>query len=289
MATLKELKVRISGVKGTQKITRAMKMVASAKLRRAQEKIISARPYAIKINELLHSLVNASDSEVDELLAQREIKTKLVVVVSSDRGLAGSFNTNIIRFAHQHIQSSEKNTKVLIVGRKANDSLKKRGVSIVNAYINIFNDLSIETSNEIVDFIVEGYKKREYDSVEIIYNEFKSIVKQVTVKEQFLPLKKEGSLEEKKAERPVDYIYEPGPVEIIKQLIPKQLKIQLWKILLESNAAEHAARMTAMETATKNASDLLKILELSYNQARQAAITKEILEIVGGAEALKEA
>ncbi len=289
MATLKELKIRISGVKNTQKITRAMKMVASAKLRRAQDKIISARPYAKKINELLSDLVSAAEEGIDELLDAREIKTRLLVVVSSDRGLAGSFNTNILRTSNNYLGTIDSNTKVVIVGKKANDSLKKKNINLLKSYTGLFGDLTIESSNEIVNYLVDGYKKKQFDSVEIIYNEFKSIAKQVTVKEQFLPLKKSDTEEGGKQKKASDYIYEPSEVEIIKELIPKQLKVQFWKILLESNAAEQAARMTAMETATKNASDLLKILELSYNQARQAAITKEILEIVGGAEALKEA
>jgi len=289
LATLKELKIRISGIKSTQKITRAMKMVASAKLRRAQVKIISARPYARKINELLSDLVSAAEEGVDELLDARDIKTRCLVVVSADRGLAGSFNTNIIRTSNNYLNSLDKNTKVIIVGKKANDSLKKKNINLLKSYTGIFGDLTIERSNEIVNYLVDGYKKKQFDSVEIIYNEFKAVAKQVTVKEQFLPLKKSNTEESGKPKKTGDYIYEPSEVEIIKELIPKQLKVQFWKILLESNAAEQAARMTAMETATKNASDLLKILELSYNQARQAAITKEILEIVGGAEALKEA
>lgn len=292
MATLKELKIRITGVKNTQKITKAMKMVSSAKLRRAQERIIATRPYARKISQLLADLVSAAGEGVDDLLESREVKTKCVVVVSADRGLAGSFNTNIIRTGNNYINSLDKNTKVIIVGKKANDSLKKMKINLVKSYTGIFNDLNLEQSNEIVNFIVDGYKKKEYDSVEIIYNEFKSIARQVTVREQFLPLKKSESKKEKGGivkQTSGDYIYEPSQYEIIKELIPKQLRVQFWKVLLESNAAEQAARMTAMETATKNASDLLKILELSYNQARQAAITKEILEIVGGAEALKDA
>ncbi len=290
MATLKELKVRISGVKGTQKITKAMKMVASAKMRRAQERIITMRPYAQKISELLNYLVEVAGEEADNVLESREIKNKLVVVVSADRGLAGSFNTNIIRNATNYINTLGKGTSVITVGRKVNDSFKKKDFNVINSYVNIFNDLSLQVSNEIVNFIIDGYKRKAYDSVEIIYNEFKSVAKQVIVREQFLPLKKNSTLtkEEKKATA-VDYIFEPSAIEILKELIPKQYNIQFWKVLLESNAAEQAARMTAMETATKNASDLLKILELAYNQARQAAITKEILEIVGGAEALKEA
>lgn len=286
MATLKELKIRINGITGTQKITKAMKMVASAKFRRAQDRIISARPYAKKINELLGDLVSAAGEGIDELLDSREIKTRCVVIVSADRGLAGSFNTNIVKYGYSYAKSSGENTKVVIVGKKAFDSLKKKDLNIVKSYPGIFGDLTIEQSNKVVDFLVEGYKSREFDSVEIIYNQFKSVVKQVVFKEQFLPLKKSEEKDEPK--KSGDYIYEPSEVEIIKQLIPKQLRVQFWKILLESNAAEQAARMTAMEAATKNASDLLKVLRLSYNRARQAAITKEILEIVGGAEALKE-
>ncbi|MGB3019341.1 MAG: ATP synthase F1 subunit gamma [Ignavibacteria bacterium] len=289
MATLKELKVRITGIKGTQKITRAMKMVASAKLRRAQDKIISARPYARKINELLTDLVSVAGEGVDELLDQREIKKRCVVVVSADRGLAGSFNTNIIRYGLTYANELGKSAKVVVVGKKANDSLRKKDLNIIKSYTGIFNELSIEQSNDIVSFLVDGYRRKDFDCVEIIYNEFKSIAKQVTVKEQFLPLKRSVKDVTVKTEQTGDYIYEPEKVEIIKELIPKQLRVQFWKVLLESNAAEQAARMTAMETATKNASDLLTELELSYNQARQASITKEILEIVGGAEALKDA
>jgi len=262
-------------------------MVASAKLRRAQEKIIAARPYASKINQLLGDLVSVAEEGIDELLDTREIKTRCLVVVSSDRGLAGSFNTNIIRTSNNYLKTIDANTKVVLIGKKANDSMKKLKLNLINSYVGIFNNLTLEQSNEIVNFLVDGYKKKEFDCVEIVYNEFKTIAKQVTVREQFLPLKKSVKSENKKTAG--DYIYEPTEVEIIKELIPKQLKIQFWKVLLESNAAEQASRMTAMETATKNASDLLKILELSYNQARQAAITKEILEIVGGAEALKDA
>lgn len=292
MATLKELKIRIGGVRNTQKITKAMKMVASAKLRRAQEKIMAARPYASKINELLSDLVNVAEEGIDDLLDSREIKTRCVVVISSDRGLAGSFNTNIIRTANNYIKSLDKNTKVVIVGKKANDSMRKMNINIIQSYPGIFNDLTLEKSNGIVNFLVDGYLKKEFDCVEIIFNEFKSIAKQVTAREQFLPLGKSAekeSAEIKSEKSSGDYIYEPSAIQILKELIPKQLRVQFWKVLLESNASEQGARMTAMETATKNATDLLKILELSYNQARQAAITKEILEIVGGAEALKDA
>ncbi|HMQ67414.1 MAG TPA: ATP synthase F1 subunit gamma [Ignavibacteria bacterium] len=292
MATLKELKVRIGGVKGTQKITKAMKMVASAKFRRAQERIITMRPYAHKINELLSQLVEAAGEEAEKIMTQREVKNKLVVVVSADRGLAGSFNTNIIRYASNYINTLGADTKVITVGRKCTDAFKKKDVNVIKTYINIFNDLSLEISNDIVNNIIDGYQKKLYDGVDIVYSKFISVVKQETAMEQFLPIKKTVDLKDNtgiKEKKNTDYIFEPNAIDILKVLIPKQYRIQFWKILLESNAAEQAARMTAMETATKNASDLLSELELSYNQARQAAITKEILEIVGGAEALKDA
>ena len=289
MATLKELKIRIGGVKGTQKITKAMKMVSSAKFRRAQEKIIQLRPFAFKVNELLNELIEVAGDEADKLIVQREVKTKLVVIVSSDRGLAGSFNTNIIRFASNYINTLDDNTKIMTIGRKATDFFKKKNVNLVKSYVNIFSGLNLEQSNEIVKTILDGFNQKLYDGVDIIYNKFKTVVKQEAVIEQFLPLKKTIHYEIKKKKESVDYIFEPDAIEILKYLIPKQYRVHFWKVLLESNAAEEASRMTAMETATKNAADLLKILELSYNQARQAAITKEILEIVGGAEALKEA
>ena len=289
MATLKELKIRIGGVKGTQKITKAMKMVSSAKFRRAQEKIIQLRPFAFKVNELLYELIEVAGDEADKLIVQREVKTKLVVIVSSDRGLAGSFNTNIIRFASNYINTLDDNTKIMTIGRKATDFFKKKNVNLVKSYVNIFSGLNLEQSNEIVKTILDGFNQKLYDGVDIIYNKFKTVVKQEAVIEQFLPLKKTIHYEIKKKKESVDYIFEPDAIEILKYLIPKQYRVHFWKVLLESNAAEEASRMTAMETATKNAADLLKILELSYNQARQAAITKEILEIVGGAEALKEA
>jgi len=289
LATLKELKIRIGGVKGTQKITKAMKMVSSAKFRRAQEKIIQLRPYAFKVNELLYELIEVAGDEADKLILQREVKTKLVVIVSSDRGLAGSFNTNIIRYASNYINTLDDNTKIMTIGRKATDFFKKKNVNLVKSYVNIFSGLNLEQSNEIVKTILDGFNQKLYDGVDIIYNKFKTVVKQEAVIEQFLPLKKTIPDEIKKKKETVNYIFEPNAIEILKYLIPKQYRVHFWKVLLESNAAEEASRMTAMETATKNAADLLKILELSYNQARQAAITKEILEIVGGAEALKEA
>ncbi len=287
MATLKEIKVRIHAVKSTQKITKAMKMVAAAKLRRAQERITSARPYALKLNELLTQLLSTTDKIVNPLMEKRVGGNVLVVLVTADRGLCGSFNTNLIKAAATHLQSLGSSAQLICIGKKGFDIFKNRDVNLVESYTGVFNNLNIDLSNEIVNRIVKGYLNREYDRVEIIYNEFKSVMKQIVKIEQFLPLvRKEKSKDEKS--KKLDYIYEPDVESILNDIIPKQLNIQLWKSMLESNAAEQGARMTAMEMASKNASDLIKELDLLYNRARQEAITKEILEIVSGAEALKE-
>jgi F-type H+-transporting ATPase subunit gamma len=287
LATLKEIKGRIGAVKNTQKITRAMKMVATAKLRRAQERITAARPYANKLNELLRQIASATEEVVNPLMEQRAGKRTLVVVITADRGLAGSFNTNTLKFANNYLKTLADDTKVVAVGRKSSDFFRRIGITVFGRYINIFNDLRVETAQEISDIIVQGYLNNEYDRVDIIYNSFKSIAKQEVVREQFLPFTAEKN--EGQKVKKIDYIYEPGAKEILNDLIPRQLNMHIWKALLESNAAEQGARMTAMETATKNATDLIQYLDLQYNRARQEAITKEILEIVGGAEALKEA
>jgi len=287
LATLKEIKVRINAVKSTQKITKAMKMVAAAKLRRAQDRITSARPYALKLNELLTQLLSTTDKIVNPLMEKREGGNVLVVLVTADRGLCGSFNTNLIKAAANHLQNLGSSAQLICVGKKGYDIFKNRNVNMIEHFSGIFNNLNIDLSNEIVNRIVKGYLNREYDRVEIIYNEFKSVIKQVIRIEQFLPLVRKEKAKDEKAKK-LDYIYEPDVESILNDIIPKQLNIQLWKSLLESNAAEQGARMTAMETASKNASDLIKELDLQYNRARQEAITKEILEIVSGAEALKE-
>jgi F-type H+-transporting ATPase subunit gamma len=293
LATLKEIKSRIGAVRNTQKITKAMKMVAAAKLRRAQERITTARPYANKINELLNHLVDAATEIVNPLMEERQVNKRLVVVVSSDRGLAGSFNSNLLKFASIYINGLGKDTMVYAVGKKANDFFKNRDYNLIKGISDLFNDLRVERSQDIVNELVSGYLSGRWDHVDVIFNEFHSVVKQVPTREQFLPLgsdkltdKKEDNKEDKKNN--IDYIYEPSIEKILNDLIPRKLATQFWKAILESNAAEQGARMTAMETATKNADELLVSLKLQFNRARQAAITKEILEIVGGAEALKE-
>ncbi len=290
MATLKEIRTRISAVKSIQKITKAMKMVAAAKLKKAQDKILSTRPYASKLDELFYHVISLTDIASNKFLEEREIKSQLVVTISSDRGMCGAFNTNLLKFAANYINKSETKTKVVTIGKKSSDFFRKRNYSIVKSYDHIFNDLTIEFSNSIVDIIVKGYLEKEYDKVVIIYNEFKSVVKQNVIKFDFLPFKFENT-DKRNFENhrfQTDFIYEPDIKDILDYLIPKQLNIQFLKSLLESNAAEQGARMTSMETATNNAADLIRELGIVYNKARQASITTELLEIVAGAEALQK-
>lgn len=290
MATLKEIRTRISAVKSIQKITKAMKMVAAAKLKKAQDKILSTRPYASKLDELFYHVISLTDIASNKFLEEREIKSQLVVTISSDRGMCGAFNTNLLKFAANYINKSETQTKVVTIGKKSSDYFRKRKYSIIKSYEHIFSDLTIEFSNSIVDIIVKGYLEKEYDKVVIIYNEFKSVVKQNVIKFDFLPFKFENAdkrnFENHRFE--TDFIYEPDIKDILDYLIPKQLNIQFLKSLLESNAAEQGARMTSMETATNNAADLIRELGIVYNKARQASITTELLEIVAGAEALQK-
>ncbi len=298
MATLREIRRRIAGIKSTQQITKAMKMVAAAKLRRAQENIIAARPYARKMNEVLRHLVTKVDVNLSPLLSPREVGKVTLVVVTADRGLCGSFNSNIIKTTTAHIGQQYKDfyenncLKIICVGRKGYDFFIKRDYEIIGKHTGFFNTLNFGHAREIVQEIVDGYLKREFDKVEVIYNEFKSVIQQKIVIEQFLPIPPEeisSTAAEKKLLAQVDYIYEPSSKEIIDALLPKHLNFQMWRILLESNAAEQGARMIAMDNATENAKELIQMLQLSYNKARQAAITKELLEIVSGAEALRKA
>lgn len=285
MATLKEIKNRITAVKSTQKITKAMKMISATKLKRAQDRIIATRPYAYKMAELLSHLTAASENISSPLMQEREIKKRVVVIVSGDRGMCGSFNSNLIKYASNYLEETGKDTPIVTVGKKGNDYFSKRKYNVIKSYTQLFSGLHIGISNEIANYLVTGYLNGDFDLVEIIYNEFKSVVKQVVKKEQFLPLSKPT---DEHGNNLTDYIYEPASKEILEELIPKHLRVQFWKTLLESNAAELGARMTAMELATKNADDLIKYLNLLYNKARQESITKELLEIVSGAEALKE-
>jgi F-type H+-transporting ATPase subunit gamma len=290
MPSLKEVKNRITSVVSTQQITKAMKMVAAAKLRRSQDRILQMRPFAHKLAYILRNLSSAQSDGADNWFsAVREEKKILIVAVSSDRGLCGSFNTNVFKGVLRLInekyeqQYRQGNVTVLSIGKKAEDYFGKRKFPIVKNFTGIIASLSFDRVADASDYIMDAFKKGSYDKVEIVYNEFKNVATQVLRTEQYLPV----VLPESDQKTEVDYIYQPDREEIVTGLIPKSLKVQLFKAVLDSNAAENGARMTAMDKATENAGELLKELRLTYNRTRQAAITKEILEIVGGAEALK--
>ena len=292
MASLKEVKSRITSVVSTQQITKAMKMVAAAKLRKSQERIMQMRPFAKKLNGLLQNLSAAGSEGPTWYNTAREEKKILIVAVSSDRGLCGGFNSSIFKAVAKMIdekyssQHKQKNVTILPIGKKAAEFFTKRNYPVINDFSQIFLDLSFEKVSEAAQFMMDGYRKGEFDKIEVVYNEFKNVATQILRAEQFLPVLPPAK--GKKTEE-VDYIYQPNQEEIITGLIPKSLKVQLFKAVLDSNASENGARMTAMDKATENAGELLKDLRLTYNRTRQAAITKEILEIVAGAEALKSA
>ena len=287
MATLREIRRRINSVKSTQQITRAMKMVAAAKLRKAQDNIFAARPYAYKIDEMIRRLISRTEQQKNPLLQVRPPQRVLIVAVTADRGLCGSFNGNIIKRTITQIEAHrDKEVNLVCVGRKAYDFFRKRNYQIDNHYINFFNELEYVHAQEITEYLVKRFVSESTDLIEVVYNEFKNAAQQNIIVEKYLPLTSEKFAGEVKN---VNYIYEPDEVTLLEALLPKHLNIQSWRILLESNAAEQGARMTAMESATENAGELISDLTLHYNKARQAAITKEISEIVGGAEALKTA
>jgi len=292
MPSLKEVKSRITSVISTQQITKAMKMVAAAKLRRSQERITQMRPYAQKLSHLFQNLSAAEQDAQAWFNQQREENKVLIVVISSDRGLCGGFNSTImkaaIRLANENYsgQLAKGNVTILPLGKKAFEFFGKKSYPTVSDYWNVFQGLSFDNVAVIGEYLMSAFKSGQYDKIEIVYNEFKNVATQILRTEQFLPVvqpKKSEKVEDK------DYIYQPNQAAIITGLVPKSLKIQLYKAVLDSNAAENGARMTAMDKATENAGDLLKDLKLTYNRTRQAAITKEILEIVAGAEALKSA
>jgi F-type H+-transporting ATPase subunit gamma len=293
MATLRDIKSRITSIKSTEKITRAMKMVASVKFRKAQQNVIAARPYAKKISEILRNLIPTIESFDNELLKQREIKKICIVVAAADRGLCGSFNTNLLKVANNIIHDKygeylkSHDLTIFPIGRKAFEFFSKSGFDLYAKAVNVFDRLKFEDAQNIVNEIITGYKEKRFDKVVVIYNEFKSVVQSKTVEEQFLPIPPFEAAEGEKVMQQ-NYIFEPSSVEIVDNLLPRHLNTQIWRLLLESYASEQAARMTAMDTATSNANDLVKSLNLQYNRARQAKITTEILEIVGGAEALAE-
>jgi len=289
MASLKEVKERIGSVSSTQQITKAVKMVAAAKLRRAQDRIVQLRPYSEKLGALLANVSSGNTEEgMSTFTEAREVNRVLFIAVTSDRGLCGGFNANVFKAVKNALKNEEyanAEVEAMPMGKKSFDFFRKKGGPVNDKYWDVFGNLSFESVREAAEDAMDGFASGKYDRVVLVYNEFKNVATQIVKTEQFLPIV-ELATAEGAATTNTDYIYEPSKDYIVDELIPKSLKIQLYKAVLESNASEHGARMTAMGKATDNADDLLKELKLTYNRTRQAAITKEILEIVGGAEAL---
>ncbi|RXP49341.1 ATP synthase F1 subunit gamma [Lutibacter sp. HS1-25] len=284
MANLKEIRNRITSIGSTMQITSAMKMVSAAKLKKAQDAITQMRPYANKLTELLESLSATLEADMENVFSeQREVSKVLIVVITSNRGLCGGFNSSVIKETTKHIEDNYKGKQVdlLTIGKKGHDILVKKR-NVIEKNNTIYDELTFDNVAVIAEKIMQLFAEGKYDKIELIYNQFKNAATQITTVEQYLPIK----LVENATNINVDYIYEPSKAEIVVQLIPKSLKTQLYKAIRDSYASEHGARMTAMHKATDNAKDLRDDLLLTYNKARQAAITNEILEIVGGAEAL---
>ena len=287
MPSILDIRRRIRSVKNTQQITRAMKMVAAARLRRAQESVVNARPYADQIMELMRSVaarVERGDAPLHPLLAERPVKKILLVLVTADRGLAGAFNANLIRAAQYYLSSKREHEAVLIAaGRKGRDFFRKRPVEIVAEYTSLFaRRVEFAQAQDLAARVIDLYSRAEVDAVDVIYNEFKSIMTQRVRVERYLPVK---PIEPAQGEALIDYIYEQPPEEILRSLLPRYVEAEVFRAMLESQAAEFAAKMTAMDAATNNARELIDTLTLNLNRVRQAAITKEIIEIVSGAAA----
>jgi F-type H+-transporting ATPase subunit gamma len=293
MANLKAIRIRISSVKSTRQITSAMKMVSAAKLRKAQDKIVRLRPYASKLHEILINLSQSlAEAEIENVYGRiSEPRRILIVVVTSNKGLCGAFNSNVFKEARRvalekyYDQFRNGDVRFLAIGKKGYDFLRKQKMAIAAEHNDMLNDLTFEKCMITAEKVMESFVRGEYDRVEIIYNHFKNAAVQILTNEVFLPVEPPSRV--KKGTAPADYIYEPDKEEIIKELIPKSLKIQFYKVVLDSYVAENGARMTAMHKATDNATTMIRDLTLQYNKARQAAITNQILEVVSGAEALK--
>ncbi len=288
---LKEVRNRIKSVQSTQQITKAMKMVSAAKLRRAQDAITQMRPYAQKLQEMLSNIVSSSEGDVAmDLAVERPIEKVLVMVVTSDRGLCGGYNSNLIKLTKQIIhdkyptQFSKGNVQILPIGKKGYEHFTKNGFKVVDAYWDIFTGLSFDKVQTAAKYAMNAFAAKEVDAVELVYSEFKNAATQQYIAESFLPVQKVADTGSKKK---ADFIFEPNQAVLIAELMPKILNTQLYKAVLDANASEHGARMTAMDKASDNANELLKSLKISYNRARQAAITTELSEIVSGAAALK--
>lgn len=292
MANLKEIRTRISSVISTRQITSAMKMVSAAKLRKAQDNIIQLRPFTLKLSEILYRLNNTPEESIKfNYIEEREIKRILLVVITSNKGLCGAFNSNAVKSTVQYIAQNyahlnESNVDIISIGKKGTEFFKSRNYNLVNSYDDIFDDPSYNNVVKIAKTIINDFLSHKYDKVELVYNQFKNAGLQELILEQYLPLQIEQIPEEENGVR--DFIYEPDLQYLMDKLIPRYLETEFYKAILESIASEHGARMTAMHKATDNATELIQELRIHYNKARQASITTEILEIVGGAEALDQ-
>ena len=290
MANVKDFRTRIRSVKSTQQITRAMKLVAASKLRRAQDSVLAARPYARKMHEVLTSLASRANPELHPLLAKRPEERVITVVITADKGLCGSFNTNILNAARKFLDGLQaEDLQVDMIGRKGRDWLKHRSYQARRVMVDLFRDLSLRQGKEVAGDLIERFSEGECDAVYLVYNEFKSAIQQEVVVRPLLPIPRAelAAAEGSASVPPEDYIYEPDAPELFAHLLPKYVEVQVYHALLESSAAEQGARMSAMENATRNAGEMIETLTLQMNKIRQAAITNEILEVVSGAEALK--
>jgi len=290
MATLRDIRRRIRSVESTQKITRAMKLVAAAKLRRAQERIMSARPYAVKMAELLSSLVRRAEGEAHPLLVRREAARKRLVIITADKGLCGAFNSNILRASLAFLrEQGETSVTLVVVGKKARDFYRRRPYQIKSEMLGFFDRLAYSHAQELAGGLMQEYLAGEVDEVHLMYNEFRSVAVQRVKREQLLPIEPAATPDGEGEAAAGDYIYEPSPEAILAALLPRHVTTQVYRALMESVAGEYGASMTAMEAATKNAKEMIGVLTIQYNKARQERITKELLDIVGGAEALRQA
>ena len=289
MPSLKDIKKRIGSVKSTQQITKAMKMVAAAKLRKAQEAAVSARPYAEKLQTVMSNLAQREEADGHPLLSQRGTGRALIILMTADRGLCGGFNASVSKEAERLIRQNEQGfdaIDLMIVGRKGRDFLKSRvGDNITKVYENITTDATYKTAQLIGQEVVDAYSEEKYDAVYVIYNAFQSAIVQIVTVEQVLPIQPQET--ESVKEDTVDYLYEPDRGEVLSQLLPKMVEVQIFRGLLESHASEQGARMSSMDSASRNAAEMIDKLTLQYNRARQAAITKELMEIISGAESIK--
>lgn len=288
---LKEVRERIKSVRSTQQITKAMKMVSAAKLRRATEAITQIRPYAGKLADILNNILASSDGDISlELTQERPVENVLLVLFTSDRGLCGGFNSSIIKrttllINEKYANVAKKNITILAIGKKGQGAFKRLGYNVDDTYVNLLQNISFASTAEAANYAINAFRNKEYDVVELVYGRFKNAAVQFAEAESFLPLV--ATKDENAGNAKADFIFEPNKVEIVEEIVPKILKTQFFKALLDTNASEHGARMTAMDKATENAEDMLRSLRISYNRARQAAITTELTEIVSGAAALQ--